>query len=209
MKYGKAIALVAAFALAMMLVGCGGSGSQSSSVSASTSATSTSAASTSASSSTSGNSALSAQFQDIMTQHQVYCIDDQDTYTEYQVIYYGANTHTLKAITDITQFDKVEGLTMDYLETFDVDTVYPNFSTFNFASKEIYDDGDYYTFLLRFDDLDVQGNLQALHDNGILELVDRNTTTVDADSLMSVMEKDGAQLISIVNYGKLGLSNYL
>ena len=167
-------------ALALMLVGCGGSGAGS-----------------------------SKNSNDSVIMHEVYCTDTGDGYIDYQIVYYKSNSHVLKAVAALTQFEKVEGLTRDYLETFDYDTIFPNLSKLAFASKDIYDDGDYYTIIIHFDDLDVKQNIVQLHDNGILELVDRNIDYVDADSLMSLMESEGAQKISSADYEKLGLVGYL
>lgn len=176
----KLVAFAMVAALALMLVGCGGSGAGS-----------------------------SKNSNDSVIMHEVYCTDTGDGYIDYQIVYYKSNSHVLKAVAALTQFEKVEGLTREYLETFDYDTIFPNLSKLAFASKDIYDDGDYYTIIIRFNDLDVKQNIQQLHDNGILELIDRNVDNVDADSLMSLMESEGAQKISSADYEKLGLVGYL
>ena len=186
----KLIVAIFIAALAMMLVACGGSGSNASS------------------SSSSSNASQSKNVGDSITMHEVYCIDDADTYDEYQIVYFTAGSHTLKSLVDIMQMPKSTGVTQEYLEDFDLDTIYPNFSKFSFASKAVYDDGDYYSVVIRFDDLDVKENLLQLHDNGILELVNRNVDNADADSLMSAMEKGGAQKVSLADYEKLGLTKY-
>lgn len=178
---GKKLIVAALVAmLALVLAGCGGSGSGSSK-----------------------NAGAS------IAKHEVYLTDAGDGYTDYQIVYYTADSHKLKAFVALTQFEKEEGLTQDYLETFDYDTIFPNFSKLAFASKAIYDDGDYYTIIIRFDDLDVKENMLQMHDNGILTLYDRNSDYMDADSLMSLMESEGAQKVDAADYAKLGLANYL
>ena len=135
--------------------------------------------------------------QDAVTEHTVLLTDQDDEYTEYQVVYYGADTKTLTKLQVQVDLRKDAGYTEESVSEFAIDDIYANFSTMDFASKNVYDDGDTVALVLVFDDLDDPANLKTLHDNGIIQLADPDAgIPVSAESYVEVMTAAGAKGVS-------------
>lgn len=135
--------------------------------------------------------------QDAVTEHTVLLTDQDEEYTEYQVVYSGADTKTLKMLQVQVDFRKDAGYTQEFVDAIGLDEIYPNISTMDFASKNVYDDGDCVALVLLFEDLDDPANLKTLHDNGIIQLADPSSgNPVSGESYIEVMTASGAQEVS-------------
>ena len=144
------------------------------------------------------------EVKDILVKHVAYLTDHSDDYDEYQVVYYGKDTHTLKALSDEVHFKKSAGYTVDVLKKHDINKTYPNFTSMDFATSNITDDGDYISFVCRFDKLDQAENLRVMHENKIIQLL-RPGQLVNADSYINWLEKKGATEVPATDYDKIGL----
>ena len=144
------------------------------------------------------------EVKDILVKHVAYLTDHSDDYDEYQVVYYGKDTHTLKALSDEVHFKKSAGYTVDVLKKHDINKTYPNFTSMDFATSNITDDGDYISFVCRFDKLDQAENLRVMHENKIIQLL-RPGQLVNADSYINWLEKKGATEVPDTDYDKIGL----
>lgn len=131
--------------------------------------------------------------EDVLIEHTILQTDQQEEFTEYQVVYFGHDTNTLKGLQVQVNFDKDAGFTEESLDAINVDDIYSNFSTMSFASKQIFDDGDTIALVLLFEDLDDPANLRTLHENGIIQLQNPDTSDpVSAKSYVDVMTAAGA-----------------
>ena len=104
------------------------------------------------------------------------------------------------------QFDKAYGYTEEYLNEADLDETYPNFSTVSFASRQVIDDGDYYTLVVTFDELDNMDNIDRLEESGIIQTDDSpDATFMDADSYMDLLRSQGYPEVEITDDAYLTL----
>ena len=189
----KNITLILALCMILaLLAGCGSSGSSSSDAG--------------------GNSpdnddpAIEIDTTDLLTKHTVFLMDEGDNYREYHIIYYGNDSHGLKKMSIQIQFDMAAGYTEEYLSEYDVEEVYPGFNSFSFANKQVVDDGDFYTLILNFEDLDNMDNVDAMEANGIISTEDNDAATmVDADSYMDSLRSNGGVEVEITDDAYLTL----
>ncbi|MDO4850385.1 MAG: hypothetical protein Q4A93_00760 [Actinomycetota bacterium] len=179
-------AVLVAAVCAMTLIGCVGSGGQGSSTQISPLPT-------------------IEPPKDVLIEHAVFLSDETDTYSEYVVVYYGSDTHTLKEVSDEIHFLKSAGYTRDQIESLDIDQVFNGFSKLSFASKTVTDDDDHYSLVCRFEDLDEKANLLSMHNGGILELDSTDVDTVDADSVIKHLSSEGYKELQLSEYANVGL----
>ena len=150
------------------------------------------------------------ELQDTITEHTAFLSDSGETYKEYQIVYYGNDSGILRALVIETHFDHDQYALAD-LEELDLEEYYPGFNSMPFASKQITDDGDFYTVAVIFKDLDNNDNLHQLDDNGILQVqfVD-GAEGITSSSYMDALRGSGAQELAItdadyatlhINYG--------
>lgn len=143
---------------------------------------------------------LDIDLSDLLIKHQAVLIDESDTYSEYLIIFYGEDTHKLMAISDEIHFKKDAGYTETYLrDEFDIDSVYQNFSTFDFTSIDVLDEGDELVYIAWFKDLDKKENFTIMHEEGYLILQEdpAKVTYVDAQSYIDSLTATGdATLVS-------------
>ena len=145
-------------------------------------------------------------FADAIIQHTVFKADEGESYREYQIVYYTGETHKLTKLVVEVQFDKDYGYTEEYLNEADLDETYPNFSTFSFASRQVIDDGDYYTLVVTFDELDNMDNIDRLEESGIIQTDDSpDSTFMDADSYMDLLRGQGYPEVEITDDAYLTL----
>ena len=182
----KLCAIMIAAMCAVALIGCGGSGSR-------------------------GSNAKTSPMptfeppKDMLIERTVFLSDETDAYSEYVVVYYGSDTHTLKEVSDEIHFLKSAGYTRDQLESLDIDQVFSGFSSLSFASRTVTDDGDHYSLVCRFKDLDKKENFVAIHNNGILTLDSTDVDTVDADSVIKHLSSEGYKELQLSEYANVGL----
>ena len=179
-------AVLVAAVCAMTLIGCVGSGGQGSSTQISPLPT-------------------IEPPKDMLIERTVFLSDETDAYSEYVVVYYGSDTHTLKEVSDEIHFLKSAGYTRSQLESLDIDQVFSGFSSLSFASRTVTDDGDYYSLVCRFKDLDKKENFVAIHNNGILTLDSTDVDTVDADSVIKHLSSEGYKELQLSEYANVGL----
>ena len=186
----KKISLILVLCMvAALLAGCGSSGSSSSGAG-----------------SDNKEPAIEIDTTDLLTEHTVFLMDEGDGYREYHIIYYGHDTHGLKKMSVQVQFDKAAGFTEEDLNEYDVEEVYPGFNSFSFANKQVMDDGDFYTLILNFEDLDNMDNVDAMEANGIITTEDiEDATMVDADSYMDSLRDAGGTEVGITDDAYLTL----
>ncbi|MBE5996290.1 MAG: hypothetical protein E7240_02910 [Lachnospiraceae bacterium] len=144
--------------------------------------------------------------QDVLTQHEVYHTAHDDVYDEYTTIFYGSDSKKLKAMFLETRFWKSSGITMENLESLDLDTVYENFSSLSFADAFIDEDEESYSYVVRFRDLDDPDNCLAMHNSHLLTL---DTTSgfsyVDAQTIMDDLANRGYEVVPLTEYDSLNL----
>ena len=142
---------------------------------------------------------------DLLTKHEVYRIDSQDDFDEYQIIYYGATSGKLMALHDVIKFKKGSGYTVENLEALDVDEILPGFSSLEFADHVVVDRGNFVDFIIRFNDLEDMDNMRQMDDKGFVELENRDVDYVTAESYMKVIEESGAEKVDPGDYANLNL----
>lgn len=192
MKKNISLILVLCMALAL-LAGCGSSNSSNSS-------------DPSDKSNENEDASFELDTTDLLTEHTVFLMDDGGDYREYHIIYYGNDTHGLKKMSIQIQFDKAGGITEEHLNEYDVEEAYPGFNSFSFANKQVVDDGDFYTLILNFEDLDNMDNVDAMEANGIITTEDNDAATmVDADSYMDSLRSIGGVEVGITDDAYLTL----
>ena len=165
-------------------------------------------ASTSATSASSSATSAASAMQDILVERTVYRTDEkEDNYSEYVVVYYGADTHTLKGFVDETHFMKVAGYTQEDLEGADYESVFPNLSSLDFAKTSVVDEGDYYCVMVTFKDLDDVDNVRAFIDSGIFTPDSGNDDAIliDANSVMNHLVSQGATEIDAIEAADIPL----
>ena len=138
-------------------------------------------------------------FQDILTQHRSFLTDTGDTYQDYQVVFYGNDTGILKALLCESHFDH-DAYTLEALQGLNLDEFYPGLSTLSFAETAIKDMGDYYCVAVIFRDLQMNYNLKALSDSGILQIeFAPGSEGLDSDSYIDLLLNNGAQELEITD----------
>ena len=127
------------------------------------------------------------QAEDVLTEHKVVKYDFGEGIYGYETIYYGNDTHTVKAITIELAYDKEMGYQFDQMNREVVDNLFPEFAE---VSCE---DGEQYIVITgKMKDLDQnKEHIQALADLGIVEITEEDTDRMDADSLYAACIEDG------------------
>ena len=147
-----------------------------------------------------------AAIKDAVVKHEVYHSAEGNGYNEYAIVFYGGNTGTLKGLTYQTKFDETSGVTVEEMESQNLDEIYPGFSEMSFADARFTENGDTVDAIIRFMDLDDYDNLKMMDENGLMALDDPNKEAlVDASILMERMEQAGAEKLSLAEYGDLNL----
>ena len=201
-----AVLVVIAIAAAVMFV-MGGIGQKSQS---GTSTSGSATTSTSTTTSTTGNTEKPNYMTDVQTTMRAFLVDSGDTYDEYIIVRSGTDTGSLTSISDITHFYMSAGYTMEDIESFDVESIYPNFNSFSFATKTITEketlSGDgYYEVVLEFNNLKRKDNLLALDAAGILTIENKNVDNISGDSVCDLIIQQGGQEIDKSEYLDRGL----
>ncbi|MBE6020061.1 MAG: hypothetical protein E7230_07045 [Clostridiales bacterium] len=180
------IAFILIGILALAFAGCGSSGSES----------------------TDNDSSLPevTSPEDALIVHDVYHTASGEDWDEYSIVFYGNDTETLKGLTIQTKFDKNAGYTVEYLESLDLDEVYPGFSKMSFANSYVIDNGDTIDVIVRFMELDNLDNINAVCDSGVLIREDPNSDSlISARSLMDNFEEEGMEYVPLTDYEGLNL----
>ena len=128
---------------------------------------------------------------DLITRNNKLTCTYEDTgIEEYQVVFFGNDTNTLKGLMTELQLPVSEGYTLDGAKSIDMDEIYPGISTLDFATVEYYDDGDVISVVICFYDLDETEHLRKMTENGILTVEDYSVP-VDAQSYIDFMKSVG------------------
>ena len=141
--------------------------------------------------------------------HEVYLLESEDDYEDYIILFFEKDTGNLKGFTLQTKFDKSCGHTKEELMQYDLDVLYPGFSSYSFAESSITEKGRYVDFIVKFKDLDNMDHVRQLDDNGILTLENRNAESVSVDSIMQLLEEQGAKKMDYIEYGVMNLDTDL
>lgn len=142
--------------------------------------------------------------QDTGIQHRVLLTSQTEHYSVYQIVYYGNNTHCLKAVTIITRFPPESGVTEEFIENYDPNKAYPNISQLDFASHEVYTVDGYVHFAMHFDDLDVTANKKIMMENGYLLMTDPAAMLTSDDYVNSLSNYGTIKEVPLVDYDDLG-----
>ena len=142
---------------------------------------------------------------DVLVSHRVLLADAGDSYEEYITLFYYEGSHVLAQLNDETHFHKDAGYTLDYLKSQDYDQYYPGISNLNFADIQVTDEGDYFCVIVRFKELSVLENMEAMKASGLIT-GNPNDEIFDADVVAEKLIAAGMQELSMTEYGGRGLS---
>jgi len=142
---------------------------------------------------------------DVLVRHYVLLADEGDTYKEYITLFYTDGGHVLAQLNDETHFDKGVGYTLEYLKSQDISQFFPGYNDMSFADCLISDEGDYFSMVVRFKDLNTLVNMDQFRASGILPGTP-DDPTYDADYLRDTLVAGGMRELSMSEYGDLGLN---
>ena len=129
---------------------------------------------------------------DLLIVHDVMCDTDTPEYKSYQVIYYGNDTNTLKAVHVEEHYYKSAGYTEDMLKSFDLNQIYPGIKDLDFVKVSYTDKGDCFCSIIEYNQLDDPDHLDQLYDCGCAIEPEKGTGKVlAADSYKDLLTKNG------------------
>lgn len=143
--------------------------------------------------------------EDMLVQHYVLLADTGDAYEEYVTLFYTSGGHVLAQVNDETHFHKGVGITLDSLKSQNLDEFFPGYSSMSFADCLITDEGDYYSMLVRFKDLNTLVNMDQFQASGILP-GKASDPLHDAEYVRDALVAGGMRELSMTEYGGLGLN---
>ncbi len=146
------------------------------------------------------NEALESAFTDIQDttgsdiQDFIMISRDGDDVKEYQHVFYAAGVQNiLKAIHVETHFYKSAGYTEDQISQIDIEQLYPGIKALPFVETSYSDEGDYYTFIIKYNELDDPDHLDQLYDCGCKLEARRGTGMIlGSDSYKELLLAQGA-----------------
>lgn len=134
---------------------------------------------------------------DLLIEHRSFLAAENDNYAEFVTVFYTNDNKKLKAMYDEVHFNKSD-YTQEQIDNYDVEAVFPGFSDMSYASLETFDDGDYYTVLIKFNNLDEYWKEAA--EDGIIVLNEDpgEATFVEAESIcQSLIDRGFTELDSV------------
>lgn len=142
---------------------------------------------------------------DLLIKHEVYHTASEEDFDEYTIVYFGSSSGKLVALNTVTKFKKEYGYTKESLETINVDEVFPEFSSLEFADYKVVDRENFVDFIVRFNDLDDMEHVRRLADLEYLILDNEDADYVTAESYMQDLESNGAEKVDSIDYEALEL----
>ena len=146
------------------------------------------------------NEALESVFTDASSskdteiKQSVLLSTENDQYAEYQVVYYGASDDVLKAVHVEDHFFKSAGYTEEVMEKIDINQLYPGISDLPFVKTTYSDEGDYYSFVIEYNELDNAEHLDQLYDcNCKLEATKGTGQLLSGESYITLLRSQGAK----------------
>ena len=141
---------------------------------------------------------------DVLVTHRAILTDEGDNYKEYVVVFANGDG-ALTQMNDETHFDKALGVTVEYLQTMDIDSFYPGFSKMSFADTLVYEEGDHITLVIRFKNLDDPANAKAMEDADLL-IRGLGNSVFNADNIADALIQNGGHELSLTEIGEAGLN---
>lgn len=144
---------------------------------------------------------LPAALEDLIKLHKEFVSDEGDGLRVFEIVFYGADTHTLTDITEEYVFDKSYGYTMEGIRAADFESDFPSFAETSYA-----EDDEHVMFICKMKDLKDVSHVQALLDSGFLSKPGggRAEGALDADYYMdSVLALDGWESASALDFSLL------
>ena len=142
--------------------------------------------------------------QDLITQHRVLLVGEADSYSVYQIVYFGSDTHTLLGVTCITRFTENSGVTEDLARSFDASSAYPGIDRMSFVSTDVYTAGGCVNFAVCFTGLDKTENKKAMVDSGYLLMTDPSEVLTSDAYVESLNQYGSVREVPLIDYDKLG-----
>ena len=130
---------------------------------------------------------------DLFTKRYVLQTESTDQYDNYEILYYGSTSNIISSWHFEIHYNPSSGVTPEGLNNIDIDTIFPGFSSLDFASAQAKQQGDVVCWLVRLTKLDDPDNVKAAMDCGIISISNyEDGMLIGADMTKDAMIKNGA-----------------
>lgn len=143
------------------------------------------------------NSAMTdiPKIEDLLTKHDTVTTGNADGVVSFQNIYYGNDTKILKAIHTEDHLYKSAGYTEDIVKNLYYGDLYPGIEKLDFCKDLYTDEGDYFCYIIEYNELDDPNHLDQLYDCGCqIKLTKGDGKVLDGESYKKLLiDKGGTE----------------